>query len=95
MSDIGPGEDDPLLAPGEAAAYAGVVRQTLVRWAKLGHLHPIQTLGGHRRYRRSELTALLEAAQDQRWPQPSQLATPAGTRADLREEGLPSGDSSA
>jgi excisionase family DNA binding protein len=33
--------------------------KTVTRWAKAGKLTAIRTLGGHRRYRRSEVQALL------------------------------------
>jgi predicted site-specific integrase-resolvase len=32
------------------------------RWAKAGKLNSIRTLGGHRRYRESEVRSLLEGA---------------------------------
>jgi len=34
--------------------------KTVTRWAKAGKLTSIRTLGGHRRYRESEVRALLE-----------------------------------
>ena len=34
--------------------------KTVSRWAKAGKLSSIRTLGGHRRYRASEVYALLE-----------------------------------
>ena len=37
---------------------------TLLRWEKKGDLHPIKTTGGHRRYKESELLALLGFAQN-------------------------------
>jgi excisionase family DNA binding protein len=33
--------------------------KTVTRWAKAGKLSSIRTLGGHRRYRESEVRALL------------------------------------
>jgi excisionase family DNA binding protein len=33
--------------------------KTVTRWAKAGKLSSIRTLGGHRRYRESEVKALL------------------------------------
>jgi len=33
--------------------------KTVTRWAKAGKLTAIRTLGGHRRYRKSEVQALL------------------------------------
>ena len=37
---------------------------TLLRWEKKGELHPIKTTGGHRRYKESELLALLGFAEN-------------------------------
>ncbi len=50
---------DQLLSPKETAAAFGVDPKTLVRWAESGKLDPIRTLGGHRRYRESQVVALL------------------------------------
>jgi len=36
--------------------------KTVTRWAKAGKLTAIRTLGGHRRYRASEVNALLQAS---------------------------------
>jgi excisionase family DNA binding protein len=35
--------------------------KTVTRWAKAGKLSSIRTLGGHRRYRASEVQALLQS----------------------------------
>jgi excisionase family DNA binding protein len=48
-----------LMKPGEVAAAFKVDPKTVTRWARAGRLHPIRTLGGHRRYRTSEVEALL------------------------------------
>lgn len=52
-------ERDTLLAPGEVAALFGVDAKTVSRWAKTGRLTCIRTLGGHRRFSRSEVDRLL------------------------------------
>ena len=44
-----------LLTPKEVAQRFHVNPKTVTRWAKLGKLTPIRTLGGHRRYRESEV----------------------------------------
>lgn len=44
----------------------GVNPKTITRWASVGKLSPIRTLGGHRRYRSSEVRALLEDANGDR-----------------------------
>ena len=48
-----------LLTPGEVAALFRVDPKTVTRWAKAGKLTSIRTLGGHRRYRESEVRELL------------------------------------
>ena len=48
-----------LLTPAEVAKLFRVDPKTVTRWAKAGKLTAIRTLGGHRRYRRSEVQALL------------------------------------
>jgi excisionase family DNA binding protein len=50
-----------LLTPAEVASLFRVDPKTVVRWAKAGKLTAIRTLGGHRRYRETEVRALLEA----------------------------------
>lgn len=50
---------DALLTPAEVAALFRVDPKTVTRWAKAGKLSSIRTLGGHRRYRESEVRALL------------------------------------
>ena len=49
-----------LLTPSEVATLFRVDPKTVTRWAKAGKLTAIKTLGGHRRYRESEVKALLE-----------------------------------
>lgn len=46
---------DPLLTPGEVAELFRVNPKTVVRWAKAGLLPSLRTLGGHRRYRQSDV----------------------------------------
>src|SRR5690606_21177835 len=53
--------DDTLLTPGEVAARFRVDPTTVTRWANAGKLTAVRTLGGHRRYRRSEVDEPLEA----------------------------------
>jgi excisionase family DNA binding protein len=54
-----PGDPEALLTPSEVAAMFRVDPKTVTRWAKAGKLSSIRTLGGHRRYRASEVKALL------------------------------------
>ncbi len=53
-------ETEHLMTPGEVAALFRVDPKTVTRWAKAGKLTSIRTLGGHRRYRSSEVRSLLE-----------------------------------
>jgi excisionase family DNA binding protein len=54
-----PSETEALLTPAEVAAMFRVDPKTVTRWAKAGKISSIRTLGGHRRYRESEVRALL------------------------------------
>lgn len=51
---------DQLLTPAEVAAMFKVDPKTVTRWATAGKLTSIRTLGGHRRYKESEVRALLK-----------------------------------
>jgi excisionase family DNA binding protein len=52
-------EQEVLLTPAEVASLFRVDPKTVTRWAKSGKLTSIRTLGGHRRYKESEVKALL------------------------------------
>jgi excisionase family DNA binding protein len=52
---------EKLLTPSEVASLFRVDPKTVTRWAKAGKLTSIKTLGGHRRYRESEVLALLKS----------------------------------
>jgi excisionase family DNA binding protein len=52
---------EKLLTPAEVAALFRVDPKTVTRWAKAGKLTSIKTLGGHRRYKESEVNALLKS----------------------------------
>lgn len=54
------GKGERLLTPAEVAAMFRVDPKTVTRWAKAGKISSIRTLGGHRRYRESEVRGLLE-----------------------------------
>ena len=51
---------DHLLTPSEVAAMFRVNPKTVTRWARAGKLTAIRTLGGHRRFRASEIRRCLE-----------------------------------
>ena len=50
---------DPLLTPAEVAAMFRVNPKTVTRWARAGKITAIRTLGGHRRFRASEINRCL------------------------------------
>lgn len=50
---------EQLLTPGEVAALFRVDPKTVTRWATAGRIGSIRTPGGHRRFRESEVRALL------------------------------------
>jgi excisionase family DNA binding protein len=51
---------DALLTPSEVAKLFRVNPKTVTRWARAGKLNAIRTLGGHRRFRASEINRCLE-----------------------------------
>jgi excisionase family DNA binding protein len=51
-----------LLTPAEVASMFRVDPKTVTRWAKAGKLSSIRTLGGHRRYRESEIRSLIDGS---------------------------------
>jgi excisionase family DNA binding protein len=55
-----PAEQETLLTPAEVAKIFRVDPKTVTRWAKAGKITAIRTLGGHRRYRRSEIQAIIK-----------------------------------
>ena len=61
-----PVETEALLTPSEVATLFRVDPKTVTRWAKAGKLSSIRTLGGHRRYRESEVRDLLNGVPQQR-----------------------------
>jgi excisionase family DNA binding protein len=56
-------QHEVLLTPAEVASLFRVDPKTVTRWAKAGKLTAIRTLGGHRRYRQSEIQNLLKSNQ--------------------------------
>jgi excisionase family DNA binding protein len=76
-----PGErvpDDPWLALGAASRLVGVGPDTLRRWADSGKVQSYQTPGGHRRFLRSSLEAMINAPRRHRYGM-ERLADSAGT----------------
>lgn len=56
--------DNELLTPGEVAVMFRVNPKTVTRWARAGRISAVRTLGGHRRFRASEIRRFLEEVQD-------------------------------
>jgi excisionase family DNA binding protein len=54
---------DALLTPAEVAALFRVNPKTVTRWARAGKITAIRTLGGHRRFRASEIRQHLADAE--------------------------------
>jgi excisionase family DNA binding protein len=74
-----------LLTPGEVATLFRVDPKTVTRWAAAGRISSIRTPGGHRRFRESEVRALLEggrtiAGEIPTQPQPVRTTSPTVAR---------------
>jgi excisionase family DNA binding protein len=61
IGDFSMNDQENLLTPAEVAILFRVDPKTVSRWAKAGKLTSIRTLGGHRRYKESEVKELLKA----------------------------------
>ena len=61
---------DELLTTGEAAELLQASVQTVRRWEASGHLTAVRTPGNQRRFRRSEVAALLSPD-----PEPTEAAS--------------------
>ena len=57
-----PADGDVLFTPAEAARQLGVTPNTVTRWSRAGKISAIQTMGGHRRFRRSEIERVVYEA---------------------------------
>ena len=55
---------DALLTPAEVAALFRVNPKTVTRWARAGKISAIRTLGGHRRFRASEIRQFLDKVEE-------------------------------
>ena len=71
QSNLSVSAQEKLLTPSEVATLFRVDPKTVTRWAKAGKLTSIKTLGGHRRYRESEVKALLKSTLGDSTPQSS------------------------
>lgn len=66
MKENQPTGHEVLLTPAEVAKLFRVDPKTVTRWAKAGRLTAIRTLGGHRRYRKTEVQILLNSEPNRR-----------------------------
>jgi len=60
FTQLSSSNQERLLTPAEVASLFRVDPKTVTRWAKAGKLTSIRTLGGHRRYKASEVKLLLQ-----------------------------------
>ncbi|HVE63497.1 MAG TPA: BldC family transcriptional regulator [Mycobacteriales bacterium] len=67
-------ERDRLMTPGEVATLFRVDPKTVTRWAVAGRIGSVRTPGGHRRFRESEVRALLHG-EPRRAPVPQAAPT--------------------
>ena len=56
--------ENELLTPSEVAVMFRVNPKTVTRWARAGKISAVRTLGGHRRFRASEIRRILSEVQD-------------------------------
>lgn len=54
---------EPLLTPGEVGQLLKVDPKTVTRWATAGLIYSVTTPGGHRRFRESDVRAILNGGQ--------------------------------
>jgi excisionase family DNA binding protein len=57
-------QNEELLTPSEVAAMFRVNPKTVTRWARSGKISAIRTLGGHRRFRASEIRKFLDQVEE-------------------------------
>ncbi len=55
-------DDDELLTPAEVGRLFRVNPKTVTRWAITGKIKAVRTLGGHRRFYRSEIERAIKEA---------------------------------
>ncbi len=56
--------ENELLTPSEVAVMFRVNPKTVTRWARAGKISAVRTLGGHRRFRASEIRRFLSEVPD-------------------------------
>ena len=70
---IQPEHSDDLLTPAEVAAILFVDPKTVTRWARAGKLDAIRTPGGHRRYLRTDVLAIMSGVHHSQRADPGTL----------------------
>ncbi len=58
-------DEEALLTPSEVAAMFRVNPKTVTRWARSGKISAIRTLGGHRRFKASEIKEFLAQVEEE------------------------------
>lgn len=58
-------DEEALLTPSEVAAMFRVNPKTVTRWARSGKISAIRTLGGHRRFKASEIKDFLAQVEEE------------------------------
>ncbi len=61
-----PDAPERLMTPSEVAVMFRVNPKTVTRWARAGKLTAIRTLGGHRRFRASEVYRVRDSVSEER-----------------------------
>ncbi len=78
---------DELLTPAEVAAILFVDPKTVTRWARAGKLDAIRTPGGHRRYLRSDVMAIMTGHHTSQRSEPATSPAESGSSTDGAPEG--------
>jgi excisionase family DNA binding protein len=71
-----PAADSEYLTPGEVARLLHVSTKTVNRWTNDGRIACIVTLGGHRRFRRSDVLAVAARMAEKNVPPPGGRGKP-------------------
>ncbi len=74
---------EELLTPAEVAAMLFVDPKTVTRWARAGKLDAIRTPGGHRRYLKSDVIAIMTGVHHSQQRDPGAAFTPPSPRAEM------------
>ncbi len=67
-------DDKEFLLPSEVAQRLYVSPKTVARWATMGLIPCVVTLGGHRRFRREDVEAIAKRMAEERVPVPVEVS---------------------